>query len=144
MTGPTDGEPAEAVLAANPRRVERAVMLQGWHDLGSVHWAYDPAVVQALLPDGFRVDTFAGTAWVGLIPFELSRSAFGPLPHVPYFGRFAETNVRLYGVGADGRTVARNFRRFSVAWLPGRRSLAASVANLHRSPTSCFRARLGP
>ena len=79
-------------------------MLQGWHELGSIHWRYDPDVVQALLPAGFTVDVFDGSAWVGLIPFTMRRVR---LPHLPAFGRlstFAETNVRTYVRDARGRS----------------------------------------
>jgi uncharacterized protein YqjF (DUF2071 family) len=88
--------------AAGPL-ASRAVISQHWGDLAFAHWRVDPALVAPLLLKGTRPDVFDGSAWVGLIPFELSRSAFPPLPAVPYFGRFAETNVRLYSVGEDGR-----------------------------------------
>lgn len=94
---------AEAVTVDCIRPVRRAIMLQGWHDLASIHWRYDPAVVQALLPDGFRVDTFDGSAWVGVLPFHMTRVRF---PHLPAFGplsTFPETNVRTYLVDPDGR-----------------------------------------
>ena len=78
-------------------------MLQGWHDLASVHWPYDPEEVQRLLPNGLRVDTCEGAAWVGLIPFHMQRIR---VPRFPPFGRwstFPETNVRTYVVAPDGR-----------------------------------------
>ncbi len=93
----------EAVTATCPRPVRRAIMLQGWNDLASIHWRYDPAVVQAVLPDGFRVDTFDGSAWVGVLPFHMRRVRF---PHLPAFGplsTFPETNVRTYLVDPAGR-----------------------------------------
>ena len=93
----------EDVTAWCPTPVRRAIMLQGWHDLTSIHWRYDPAVVQALLPDGYRVDTFEGDAWVGVLPFHMQRIR---LPHVPPFGplsTFPETNVRTYLVDPEGR-----------------------------------------
>lgn len=78
-------------------------MLQGWHDLSAIHWRFAPADVQRLLPNGFTVDTFDGSAWVGLIPFHMSRIR---IPKVPPFGplsTFPETNVRTYIIGPDGR-----------------------------------------
>ena len=78
-------------------------MLQGWHDLTSIHWRFDPAVVQALLPEPFRVDTFDGAAWVGVIPFSMERIR---VPHTPALGllsSFPETNVRTYVVDPAGR-----------------------------------------
>ncbi len=83
--------------------MRRAVMLQGWYDLASIHWRYDPAVVQALLPPGFRVDTFDGSAWVGVLPFDMRRIR---IPHLPPFGplsTFPETNVRTYLVDPAGQ-----------------------------------------
>ncbi len=40
---------------------------------------------------------------MGLIPFRLERTAFPPLPVVPWLGTFLETNVRLYAVDDAGR-----------------------------------------
>lgn len=94
----TDLYPATPV-----ERVDRPVMLQGWRDLSSAHWAYDPAVVQRQLPPGLTVDTFDGQAWVGLIAFHMQRIRLPGTPPVPYLGTFPETNVRTYVRGPDGR-----------------------------------------
>nr|WP_316296457.1 DUF2071 domain-containing protein [Clavibacter michiganensis] len=95
--------PADPVSAAAPDLPGRAVIRQLWSDLAFVHWRVDPALVAPLLPPGTRPDVHDGSSWVGLIPFVLSRSAFPPLPAVPWAGTFAELNVRLYSVGDDGR-----------------------------------------
>ena len=76
--------------------VQHPVMKQQWRDLAYIHWAYEPAVVQALLPEGIDVDTFDGKAWVGLIPFSMRNISFPFIPPVPYFGSFPEVNVRTY------------------------------------------------
>lgn len=81
----------------------RAVIEQRWSDAVFVHWRVDAAQVQPMLPPGVRVDTFDGSAWVGLVPFVLSDFRFLPLPPVPWLGTFAEVNVRTYGVDAAGR-----------------------------------------
>ena len=78
-------------------------MHQGWRDLASVHWWYEPDQVQRLLPDGFRVDTFHGRALVGLLPFRMERIRFGPLPPFGRWASFPETNVRTYIVDPSGR-----------------------------------------
>lgn len=78
-------------------------MLQGWHDLASVHWPYDPALVQSLLPAGLRVDTFGGTAWVGLIPFHMRRIRLPGLPSFGPLSTFPETNIRTYITDPTGR-----------------------------------------
>jgi len=71
-----------------------------------VHWAYDPAEVQALLPTGLRVDTFddggGPQAWVSLVPFRMRRAGPGFLPAMPWISSFAETNVRTYVVDSAG------------------------------------------
>jgi uncharacterized protein len=84
----------DAEVCPNPVRI--AVMRQQWRDLAYVHWRYDPAVVQALLPAGLEVDTFDGSAWVGLIPFSMRRIGLPHGPAVPCLGSFAEVNVRTY------------------------------------------------
>lgn len=81
----------------------RAVLHQRWDELAYFHWRYDPDVVQRLLPGGLRVDTFDGTAWVGLIPFEMRRVQLGPTPPIPYLSHFIEINVRTYVVDPAGR-----------------------------------------
>ena len=93
----------EPITAACPRPVARPIMLQGWRNLTSVHWRFNPVDVQRLLPSHFTVDTFEGDALVGLIPFYMERIR---LPHLPPLGRFStfpETNVRTYIVDQRGR-----------------------------------------
>lgn len=81
----------------------RAVISQRWSSAVFVHWRVDAARVAPLLPPGVRPDTFDGSAWIGLVPFELSRFRFLPFPAVPLVGTFNEINVRTYGVDAAGR-----------------------------------------
>ena len=70
-------------------------MLHRWDDLTFLHWSYDPATVQALLPPGIEVETYDGLAWVGLVPFRMT-----VLPA----SVFPETNVRTYVRGPNGKT----------------------------------------
>jgi len=85
-----------------PDPVRGAVMRQEWRNLAYVHWRYDPAVVQALLPPELTVDTYDGSAWVGLIPFSMRGIGLPHGPAVPYLGSFPEINVRTYVI-RDGR-----------------------------------------
>ena len=71
-------------------------MRQQWLDLAYVHWRYEPDAVAALLPPGLDVDTFDGSAWVGLIPFTMRGIGLARGPGVPYLGSFSEVNVRTY------------------------------------------------
>jgi hypothetical protein len=94
----------EALTTAAPAMPGRAVIQQRWTDAAFLHWRVDPAEVAPLLPRGTRPDTTPdGSSWVGLIPFRLERTAFPPLPVVPWLGTFLETNVRLYAVDEQGR-----------------------------------------
>ena len=77
-------------------------MLQRWRRLAFLHWRYSPTDVQRLLPDGLTVDVFDGSAWVGLVPFEIYDLRPPWLPALPWLSLFPETNVRTYAVGPDG------------------------------------------
>ena len=44
-----------------------------------------------------------GLTYVGLVPFVMRHTAVGPSLRLPYFGSFAETNIRLYSVDDAGR-----------------------------------------
>lgn len=82
---------------------QAVVLRQRWDELAYFHWAFEPDVVQRLLPDDVQVDTFDGRAWVGLIPFEMRRVQIGPTPPLPYLSSFIEVNVRTYVVDRTGR-----------------------------------------
>jgi uncharacterized protein len=77
---------------------------QHWTDLTFVHWPVDPEAIAHFYPAGTRPDVFAdGSTYVGLVPFAMSDVALGISRPIPYFGRFLETNVRLYSTDEEGR-----------------------------------------
>ncbi|MDT5129564.1 MAG: uncharacterized protein QOH54_5208 [Mycobacterium sp.] len=77
---------------------------QHWTDLTFVHWPVDPEAIAHFYPPGTRPDVFAdGSTYVGLVPFAMSDVALGISRPIPYFGRFLETNVRLYSADDEGR-----------------------------------------
>jgi uncharacterized protein YqjF (DUF2071 family) len=77
---------------------------QHWTDLTFVHWPVDPDAIAHCYPPGTRPDLFAdGSTYVGLVPFVMSGVALGISRPTPYFGRFLETNVRLYSTDDEGR-----------------------------------------
>lgn len=84
--------------------VRAPVMLQHWRWLTFLHWRYPAELVQSRLPDRLTVETFDGTAWVGLVPFLLDGVRAPGLPALPWLSRFPETNLRTYVRGPDGRT----------------------------------------
>lgn len=84
-----------------PNPVARPLLLHEWSELALVHWRYPDAEVARLLPDGLSVDTFDGSAYVGLVPFHCTIRPRG-LPRVPWVSSFPEMNVRTYVRGPDG------------------------------------------
>ncbi len=103
MTVPMPTSDFESITPEPPEWVRRSVLRQRWAELAYFHWRYEPQVIQQLLPTGLRVDTFDGSAWVGLIPFEMRDVRVGPTPPVPWLGSFIEINVRTYVVDSVGR-----------------------------------------
>ena len=93
----------EPITPTAPRPVRRTVFTQSWLDLAFVHWAVDPGLVAPMLPAGVHPDVLDGATQVGLIAFRMRGVGIGPGPAVPYFGSFAETNVRAYTVDDAGR-----------------------------------------
>jgi uncharacterized protein YqjF (DUF2071 family) len=82
------------------------VMGQRWSSIVWCHWPVPAEVVARRLPPGVRPDLFGGTAWVGLVPFEMRDLrlvlAGRSLPAVPTTGSFSEVNVRTYVTGPEG------------------------------------------
>ncbi|WP_165064019.1 YqjF family protein [Marisediminicola senii] len=93
----------QPITPSAPPLPGRVVLTQAWRNLTFVHWRVDPAEIAPLLPPGIVPDVYDGSSWVGLIPFGMHDSAVFGGPAVPYFGTFAEVNVRLYGVDHEGR-----------------------------------------
>lgn len=82
----------------------RVTFEQRWDDLTFIHWPVRPEGVEGVCPPGTRPDVFAdGLTYVALVPFMLSGTRVGTALPLPYFGSFAETNVRLYTVDDAGR-----------------------------------------
>ena len=84
-------------------RIDRPVMYQRWSNTTFLHWRYPSALVQTLVPDHLTVETFDGTAWVGLVPFLMEDVRSPGLPVLPWVSRFPETNLRTYVRDRDGR-----------------------------------------
>lgn len=71
-------------------------MYQTWRDLLFLHWEVDPQTIQATLPAGLTVDSYAGKAYLGVVPFFMQWIRPKFLPAVPRISFFLETNVRTY------------------------------------------------
>jgi uncharacterized protein YqjF (DUF2071 family) len=77
---------------------------QRWSDLTFVHWPVQPDSVADMYPPGTRPDVFVdGMTYVALVPFAMTSTKVVTALPLPYFGRFLETNVRLYSIDDAGR-----------------------------------------
>ena len=91
-----------ATIDPRPERVKIAAMLQSWGDLTFLHWRYPEDLVQTLVPSPLKVETFDGSAWVGVIPFVIRGLTPPLMPSLPWLSHFPETNCRTYVKGPDG------------------------------------------
>ena len=74
----------------------RWVMTQRWNDLLFAHWPVQPSQISPHLPEGLQVDTFQGSAWLGIIPFWMDRIKVRGIPPIPTARQFPELNLRTY------------------------------------------------
>jgi len=74
-----------------------------WEKLLFLHWRWDAADLQRRLPPGLTVDTFQGEAWLGVVPFFMSRVHPTGLLAVPWLSDFLELNVRTYVTDRHGQ-----------------------------------------
>lgn len=94
---------ADQRLTVRERPNDCAVMYQRWAGLLFLHWPVDPEMIQKRLPEGLKVDTFNGEAWLGVVPFFMEGVRPRMLPPVPGLSWFMELNVRTYVYDAEGR-----------------------------------------
>jgi uncharacterized protein YqjF (DUF2071 family) len=71
-------------------------MKQQWHDLLFAHWRVDPAALRGVVPPQLPIDTFDGSAWVGVTPFRAAGTRPRGLSPPPVLSSFLEANVRTY------------------------------------------------
>ena len=101
----------------------RWAMTQRWNDLLFAHWRAQAPQVASLLPDGLHLDTFDGSAWLGVVPFWMDRIKVRGVPTIPGARSFPELNLRTYV--RDHRTGTPGVYFFS---LDGANLLAVAVA----------------
>jgi uncharacterized protein len=76
-------------------------MVMSWHDLLFMHWPVDVALLRPHVPAPLAIDTFDGTAWIGIVPFRMTGVRPRGLPAVRGLSNFAELNVRTYVMIGD-------------------------------------------
>lgn len=72
-----------------------------WEHLAFLHWPIPVDVIRPHVPEELEIETFDGTAWLGVVPFVMAETRFRWLPPMPTAHRFAECNLRTYVRGRD-------------------------------------------
>lgn len=75
---------------------ESPVGYQTWSNLLFLHWRVPVSMLRPLIPSELEIDTFDGSAWLGLVPFYMSDVRPWWAPAVPGISYFPETNLRTY------------------------------------------------
>jgi uncharacterized protein len=88
-------------LSVRGRPEGAPIMHQNWGKLLFLHWPVRPELVRPLVPERLEIDTFRGSAWVGVVPFTMWGVRLSFAPPVPFTSEFHELNVRTY-VHLDG------------------------------------------
>ena len=94
---------AQRLIARETPVNQRQWMHHTWKDLLFLHWRFDADVIQRTLPRGLTVETFDGSAWVGIVPFQMRNIRPVYCPQLPGVSNFLELNVRTYAFDAHGR-----------------------------------------
>lgn len=71
-------------------------MYQTWDKLLFMHWPFEESQLRRHIPRELQIDTFHGTAWVGVTPFTMPEIRPAGLPAFPIIGKSHEINVRTY------------------------------------------------
>lgn len=72
------------------------VLRMRWHDLLFMHWPVPEDWLRPLIPPALELDTFDGSAWLGVVPFRMEDVRPRFLPAVPWLSAFPELNLRTY------------------------------------------------
>jgi len=71
-------------------------MGQTWFDLLFAHWRVPREELERVVPPQIPIDTFDGSAWIGVTPFQVSGLRLRGIAPAPVISRFPEVNVRTY------------------------------------------------
>ena len=71
-------------------------MRQHWGKLLFMHWPIDEKLLRPLIPAQLAIDSFDGSAWIGVVPFTMWGIRASFLPPIPGTSAFHELNVRTY------------------------------------------------
>jgi uncharacterized protein YqjF (DUF2071 family) len=77
-------------------------MGQTWTDLLFAHWRVPMEALRPVVPGQLPIDTFAGSAWIGITPFCVRGLRLRNTLPAPLLSTFPELNVRTY-VSVEGK-----------------------------------------
>src|SRR5919108_547888 len=72
------------------------IMFQSWREQLFAHWRLPVEQIRPLVPAQLQLDTFDGSAWVGLTPFRITGVRLRGFPELPFGAEFPELNLRTY------------------------------------------------
>jgi uncharacterized protein len=75
---------------------------QTWVDVAFLHWRVNEGELRRIVPESVELETFGGSAWIGIVPVVVTGARLRGLPPIPRFSTYLELNVRTY-VTHDGR-----------------------------------------
>jgi uncharacterized protein YqjF (DUF2071 family) len=78
------------------------IMGQTWERLLFAHWRVAEADLRRVVHPDIPIDTFDGSAWIGITPFTVTGLHLRGTPPPPIAGSFHEINVRTYAT-IDGK-----------------------------------------
>jgi uncharacterized protein YqjF (DUF2071 family) len=78
------------------------LMGQTWIDLLFAHWRVDENLLREVVPASLPIDTYEGSAWLGVTPFCVRGLRLRGTVPAPVVSSFPELNVRTY-VSVDGK-----------------------------------------
>ncbi|HEY1254924.1 MAG TPA: DUF2071 domain-containing protein [Terracidiphilus sp.] len=71
-------------------------MKQRWNDLLFAHWPVQASSLASLVPEGLLVDSFNGSAWLGIMPFWMDRIKVRGIPTIPGVRCFPDLSLCTY------------------------------------------------
>ena len=77
------------------------VMRQTWEELLFAHWPLPPELLRPLIPPALTLDTYDGSAWLGIVPFRMRDVYPRLVPSLPWLSAFPELNIRTYVTVGD-------------------------------------------
>lgn len=76
-------------------RPNKWIMRQAWRNVLFLHWPVPRDCLRPYIPSPLEIDTFEGTAWIGIVAFKMKGIFFRGLPF-SVVRPFLEVNVRTY------------------------------------------------